>query len=1391
MGRTKQWLWGSMIWLLAVATAHAQIGIQVSGRKCAPTPGCGGDSTVLKGTGINVREWNWNFGDPGSGTQNTSQKQAPKHLYQSPGQYTIRLSATLNNGTVQTKDTTVTIGALPAEPRFVDSRGQQIEDTTICDKERGFLILDPYKYLGGAPKPQSDTYKYNWFPYGETTPVIRVDSSGCYSVTVTDTLTGCPISARINVKICGEQPPPPKSYWYFGNQAGILFEGGQPRAITDSKLNAPAGTSVYTDSKNRLTFYTDGRIIYDREGKLMKLKGQINQDTTTLSGAPKATQSVLVVQQPGCRSCEFIYYIFTTQQVGDSARLSYSIVDMNLNGGKGEIIEQNVPLAQPTTERLTSAKSPTDTTWIVTHDYKSNVFRIYKLTRAGLSLAGTYPIGSSHDTPERGQGQAKISPDATKMAVVVPGPPRNTIEIFDFDNQTGRISNRRVIDLGPAPPKAYGLEFSPDASKVYVTLQGDSTQNPKVASLLLQFDLSLPDSAAIARSRSVLDSTTTEIFGSLQFAPDNKIYVAKQGRNTLATINAPDNPALGADYDPRGFSLGGRTGQLGLPNLVQNDIEQTGGPGISVSDTCFGGRTQLQASPWCETKNEMYRWKYEYNGPNPPQGGGITAQLQYEAWKLSVVATTNWDTPLSKQTQTSHRYPRPGTYRVALYLKNDCKDTLLIQQLTIKPVPEANLGPDLDVCRNSVTLNANNSVPGAEYFWFRNGRPLPIPTPQISVRASGQYVVASVIDECFRVDTVNVTLRQPRPVNLGQDQVLCQGNSTSLDAGPGWNTYEWSTGANTQRIPVRIAGTYRVQVRDNTGCENADTIRIDARPRPTWQAAVRRVSACGRADGSITISNISPNDTYTYTWFKDGTLLPGATTGTLTNLEVGNYVLRLQGTASCDTIARFTVNQERPSIQIFGIGGGALCNDPTNGEVRISIQNSGAYPATYTLRQATSPTVIRSGTYQSITSPGGTPLVGIIRNVPPGDYIIELTDLQGCKTDTSFRVGIFNARLVDLGNDRLRCEGDTLQLDAGTLGDNYLWSTGERTQRIVVRQSGVYRVTVTNTQNQCQSTDEVQVTFETKPTVNTGPPLALCSNARPLTLTGATPNSGTWSGNGVANGVFTPSQQLVGNQSVTYTYTLRACTVTATRAIAVQQAPEPNLPPNVSFCDNTPQRVTAAEYPNAVYRWSNGATTASIEPSVSGSFVLTVTLGACRAVDTLNVRIFEAPRLGLRPEVPLCVAEQVTTVLDPGTGTGWTYRWSPTNETTRNITVSRAGIYTVLVETPDGCNSRLSSEVIERCEPRIYVPDLFTPNGDGANDRLDVYTAHIAEFDLKIYNRWGEVVFATNDANDKWDGQYRGLVYPPQSYAWVITYKSLYFPDRPATTKRGAVMLVR
>lgn len=1370
----KQWFLSGILWLTAMSV-YAQVKIGVSGRLCSPTPECGGDSTAFKAIGQNIKAWDWNFGDPMSATKNISTKELPKHLFQTPGSYKITLIATLNNGTKVNTDTTINIRPLPPEPSF----GR--EDTVVCQTPPGvpLLVLDPYQVSGQNPM---GPYKYSWYPYGDTTRVVRVDSSGCYSVTVRDSFSGCYLSAKINVRICGEQLPPPETRWYFGNQAGILFKGGNPSAITDSKLNTPEGTSAYTDKKNRLLFYTDGITIYDKDGKPMKFNG-MPQDTTKLGGSKTSTQSVLVVQQPGCRSCEFIYYVFTTKDINDSTKvLSYSVVDMRLNGGKGEIIEQNIPLVSPTTERLTSAKNPTDSTyWVISHDYKSNIFRVYHLTKAGLTLSGTYPLGLSQDTPTQGEGQSKISPNGQRFAIVVPGPPRNYVEVFDFADSTGKISNRRIIDLGPAPPKAYGLEFSPDGSKLYVSFQGDTTANPKVASILLQFDLNQRDSTAIANSRTVLDSTTTAIFGSLQFAPDNKIYVAKQGSGSVATIDAPDNPGPAANYNKTGFSLGGKISLLGLPNVVQNDIQQPSGPGISASDTCFGGVTQLQAGPWCETKHEKYKWKYEYNGPT--QFSGPTARLQMQA----AILATNWDTQLSSQTQTSHRYPRPGSYNVALYITNDCKDTLIIQSLTINPTPTANLGPDINECRTSITLDAKSTVPQSQFVWFLNGRPLPDTLSRITARQSGRYIVVAFIGECFKIDSINVTLRRPLPLNLGQDATICQGNTTSLDAGAGWTNYQWSNGANTQRIPVTVPGTYSVNVRDNTGCQNGDTITIAARPRPTWNATVKKASACGKIDGAITVSNILPTDSYTFTWYRNGTLMPGATSGTLTNLAVGNYTLQLKGTASCDTIARFTINEARPSIQIVGVSGTAPCDDPNNGQININV---GTTPDTYTLRTAIAPAIIRDGTFASISTPGSN--VGIIRGLPSGDYIIELTDNLGCKTDTSVRINIAVARLVELGPDQQKCTGDSLILDAGTQGNNYLWTTGERTQRIIVKQSGTYRVTVTNTNTQCQTVDELRVTFVPKPSVNAGTPQALCSDAVPIMLTGATPANGTWSGNGVtAAGLFTPRQNLVGIQTLTYSITQGVCTAQATKAITVQQAPQPNLPPNLSFCENVPQRVNATEYPNATYRWSNGVTTPTIEPAIAGTYFLTVTLGNCRVIDTMKVQIFDVPRPNLRPEVPLCVAENATTILDPGTGTGWAYKWTPGGEITRTITISRAGQYGLKVSTNDGCSVSQSSQVIERCEPRIYVPDLFTPNGDGINDALDVYVSHITDFDLKIYNRWGEVVYATDDITQRWDGRYRDFLYPTQSYAWVITYKSFYFPERPAAVKRGAVMLVR
>lgn len=1355
--------------------AQSNLNIEVSPRRCTPNQDCGGDSTQFKVLGIDaktIKSYDWNFGEPSSGRNNNSTRPAPKHLYQTPSNYTVRLNVTLNDGSKLTKDTTFQVFTLSVAPNF----GR--EDTLICESERGKLILDPYQLAGRA----ADRAKYSWYQYGDTTRVVRVDSSGCYSVTVTDSITQCSLSAKINVRICAENPPPPISKWYFGDNAGVQFQGGQASVLTDGKLKTLEGTSVFSDKKGKLQFYTDGLVIYNRDGNPMTVKGS-PQDTTKLAGNQRSTQSVLIVQQPGCKSCEFIYYVFTTQEINDTTRiLSYSIVDMRLNGGKGEIVEKNIPITTQTTERLTSAMNPRDSTyWVVSHDFNNNVFKVSHLTKQGLSPARNYPIGLPHDAATKGEGQMKISPDGTKIAVVVPGPPRNFVEIFNFSDSTGAITGPPLrLDLGPAPPSAYGLEFSPDGTKVYISMKGDTAK--KAPSLLLQYDLTLQDSLFVANSRTVIDSSLTEIFGSLQFAPDNKIYLAKQGSKNLGVISQPNgNTKMEVGYTSSGFDLGGKISQLGLPNLVQNEIQQGSGPGISASDTCFGDKTQLQAGPWCQERNEKYRWKYEYNGPT--QFSGPTARLQMQA----AIAATNWDTPLSQAVaQTTHKYPRPGTYNVALYIQNDCKDTLIIQALTIKANPKANLGADINECKNSVTLNSGNDVPGAEYYWFRNNVLLPALTPQISVTTSGNYVVVTAIEECIAFDTVTVALRRPPLINIGRDTTLCQGSSITLNAGNSWTKFQWNNGANTQTIPVNQPGVYLVNVSDNTGCTNADTVNIAIRPRPTWQAAIKPVSACGQADGSIDVTGITPTDNYVFTWYKDGTLLPNATSGSLKNIEVGNYSLRLRGTAACDTIATFSVNALQSSTQITNASGQASCTDPNNGQITVTLQNSLSSQKNYTLRLPTNPNPVKTGTVPA----GFTPTI-VIQNVPVGNYTLEITDAAGCKVTQAVSVILTPAQLVSLQPTQTLCEGQSLVLDAGNVADNFLWSTGERTAKITVTRSDVYRVTATDTKSGCQQIAETRVTVNPKPVVNAGPAESVCANVRPLTLTGATPANGAWTGNGVsATGVFTPTQGLTGIQTLTYTVTQNGCSNQATKVITVLPAPFFNLGELRAFCENKPENLNVPELPTATYRWSTGATTPSIRPATSGTYSITVTLGTCRTSDTVTVSILPLPRVSLRPEVPICVVENGATTLDAGSGTGFLYRWS-NGEQTQKITVSNTGLYKVNVTNQEGCITEGQTDVIDRCEPRLFVPEVFTPNGDNRNDVMDVFVAHITDFDLKIYNRWGEVVFATNDINDKWDGKYKGEFFPTQSYAWVISYKSFYYPERPAAVKRGAIVVVR
>ena len=166
-----------MLFMLAPTQAMAQF--EVKGKLCIPDQECKGDSTAFADTLRTATAWRWDFGDPGTGAANTSTKQNPKHIYQTPGPYTVTLTRTVN-GLQETVTKLINIGVPP--PQFQNWR----RDTMVCKEEleKGELILNPY------PNNAPNGAKYMWFPEGDTTQKLRVDSSGCYSVELTNA-EGC------------------------------------------------------------------------------------------------------------------------------------------------------------------------------------------------------------------------------------------------------------------------------------------------------------------------------------------------------------------------------------------------------------------------------------------------------------------------------------------------------------------------------------------------------------------------------------------------------------------------------------------------------------------------------------------------------------------------------------------------------------------------------------------------------------------------------------------------------------------------------------------------------------------------------------------------------------------------------------------------------------------------------------------------------------------------------------------------------------------------------------------------------------------------------------------------------------------------------------------------
>lgn len=357
------------------------------------------------------------------------------------------------------------------------------------------------------------------------------------------------------------------NYWYFGFGAGLDFSDGTPVPITNGGLHTYESSSSISDLNGNLLFYTDADTVWNRNHSPMP-NGHGLLGCGDYFGS--SSQAGLIVPQPANDS---IYYIFTTDCWENSAisGFRYSIVNMNLNNGLGDVVEKNNLLFAPNTEGVAAVKHRNNIDyWIVTHEYNTNRFFSYKLDSTGLNIVPVITsIGSIYwDFVV----YLRFSLDGKKLASAA-----SVInELYDFDNATGIVSNRIPVN---GYTGEYSPTFSPDGSKLYFMNSGN---------LILQYCLLEDDSAAINSSMTlVAHSENNSAYGGLQNGIDNKIYIASgfDFNSFVSVIHNPNVYGAACNFSSHSLYLDGKTSYLGLPNFVANYLYS--GDSIPILD-CSG-----------------------------------------------------------------------------------------------------------------------------------------------------------------------------------------------------------------------------------------------------------------------------------------------------------------------------------------------------------------------------------------------------------------------------------------------------------------------------------------------------------------------------------------------------------------------------------------------------------------------------------------------------------------------------------------------------------------------------------------------------------------------------------------------------------------------------------
>lgn len=372
-----------------------------------------------------------------------------------------------------------------------------------------------------------------------------------------------------------------------------------------------------------------------------------------------------------------------------------------------------------------------------------------------------------------------------------------------------------------------------------------------------------------------------------------------------------------------------------------------------------------------------------------------------------------------------------------------------------------------------------------------------------------------------------------------------------------------------------------------------------------------------------------------------------------------------------------------------------------------------------------------------------------------GNYQIFVESTNGCTYSETFSITNLPTPNVVWPTTTTFCPDSTFLLTPEINAEFWTWENGDQSSTFELINSDT--VFITTQTGECISLDSIFIEQLQLPTVDLGPNQTHCLGE---SVTLNTPIPGIWNNNVLSN-----SYTINATNTITFNGTIQGCPIQDTLFVSFQNPPQINLGNDTILCSGTSLLLTT----EVIGLWNNSITSNQFNVTASGTFSFLFDNGICQVSDEIDIGYIPFLQEILPDTIERCIGEQF--VLNGAQNTATNYSWS-NGENDPQQTITQSGVYSLF--TSNACESISESVIVNfsSCEHTLWIPNAFTPNGDGDNDVWALQFSEMISLDIRVYDRWGTLVFQGDKSNFVWNGNVRNGDHIAQdgTYTYAIRY---------------------